>query len=46
MGINTDDTRIREGKTYVIRRHGNLLRVKILIEQPNGGVTIRSLNRK
>ncbi|MFI8415874.1 helix-turn-helix transcriptional regulator [Serratia sp. NPDC078593] len=44
VGINTDDTRIREGKTYAIR-HGNLLRVKILIEQPDGGVTIRSLNR-
>lgn len=44
VGINTDDTRIREGKTYAIR-HGNLLRVKILIEQPDGGVIIRSLNR-
>ncbi|HEI8866369.1 helix-turn-helix transcriptional regulator [Serratia sp. AKBS12] len=45
VGINTDDTRIREGKTYAIR-HGNLLRVKILIEQPDGGVIIRSLNRE
>lgn len=45
VGINTDDTRIREGKTYAIR-HGNLLRVKVLIEQPDGGVTIRSLNRE
>ena len=41
VGINTDDTRIREGKTYAIR-HGNLLRVKVLIEQPDGGVIIRS----
>ncbi|MGO3570255.1 MAG: S24 family peptidase, partial [Serratia grimesii] len=24
----------------------NLLRVKVLIEQPDGGVTIRSLNRE
>ena len=45
VGINTDDTRIREGKTYAIR-HGNLLRVKVLIEQPDGGVIIRSLNRE
>ncbi|CAI2005708.1 S24 family peptidase [Serratia fonticola] len=45
VGINTVDTRIREGKTYAIR-HGNLLRVKILIEQPDGGVVIRSLNRE
>lgn len=45
VGINTDDTRIREGKTYAIR-HGNLLLVKFLIEQPDGGVTIRSLNRE
>lgn len=45
VGINTDDTRFREGKTYAIR-HGNLLRVKILIEQPDGGATIRSLNRE
>ncbi|MGP1267740.1 S24 family peptidase [Serratia sp. CY33525] len=44
VGINTDDTRIREGKTYAIR-HGNLLRVKVLIEHPDGGVTIRSLNK-
>ena len=44
VGINTDDTRIREGKTYAIR-HGNLLRVKVLIEQPDGGVIIR-LNRE
>ena len=45
VGINTDDTRIREGKTYAIR-HGNLLRVKVLIEQPDGGVIIRSSTGK
>ncbi|MGS4314702.1 MULTISPECIES: S24 family peptidase [Enterobacterales] len=44
VGINTDDTRVRDGKAYAIR-HGDLLRVKILIEQPDGGITIRSLNR-
>lgn len=38
--INTDDTRIREAETYAIR-YGNLLRVKILIEQPDGSVTVR-----
>lgn len=43
VGINTDDTRIRDGKAYGIR-HGDLLRVKLLIEQPDGGVVIRSLN--
>lgn len=45
VGINTDDTRIRDGKAYGIR-HGDLLRVKYLIEQPDGGVLIRSMNRE
>lgn len=45
VGINTDDTRIRDGKAYGIR-HGDLLRVKYLIEQPDGGVVIRSMNRE
>ncbi|MFV9039653.1 S24 family peptidase [Serratia fonticola] len=45
VGINTDDTRIRDGKAYGIR-HGDLLRVKFLIEQPDGGVIIRSMNRE
>ncbi len=31
-------------KTYAIR-HGSLLRVKMLLEQPDGGVLIRSLNQ-
>ncbi|CNF51913.1 TPA: XRE family transcriptional regulator [Yersinia enterocolitica] len=44
VGINTDDTRIRDGKAYGIR-HGDLLRVKYLIDQPDGGVVIRSMNR-
>ncbi|WP_279024904.1 S24 family peptidase [Gibbsiella quercinecans] len=44
VGINTADTRIRDGKTYAIR-HGSLLRVKMLLEQPDGGVLIRSLNQ-
>ncbi|WP_447887671.1 S24 family peptidase [Serratia fonticola] len=45
VGINTDDTRIRDGKAYGIR-HGDLLRVKMLIEQSDGGVVIRSLNNE
>lgn len=45
VGINTDDIRIRDGKAYGIR-HGDLLRVKYLIEQPDGGVLIRSMNRE
>ncbi|MOA47150.1 HTH-type transcriptional regulator PrtR [compost metagenome] len=45
VGINTDDTRIRDGKAYGIR-HGDLLRVKYLIEQPGGGVIILSMNRE
>lgn len=44
VGINTDDRRIRDGKAYGIR-HGDLLRVKYLIEQPDGGVIVRSMNR-
>jgi phage repressor protein C with HTH and peptisase S24 domain len=44
VGINTDDRRIRDGKAYGVR-HGDLLRVKFLIEQPDGGVIVRSMNR-
>lgn len=44
VGINTDDRRIRDGKAYGVR-HGDLLRVKYLIEQPDGGVIVRSMNR-
>ncbi len=45
VGIDTDDTRIRDGKAYGIR-HGDLLRIKFLIEQPDGGIIIRSMNRE
>lgn len=45
VGINTSDVKIRDGKAYGIR-HGDLLRVKYLIEQPDGGVIIRSMNRE
>ncbi len=43
VGVNTQETTIRDGKTYAICQ-GDLLRVKILIEHPDH-VTIRSINR-
>ncbi len=45
VGINTDDVRIRDGKAYGVR-HGDLLRVKYLIEQPDGGIIVRSMARE
>lgn len=44
VGVNTQETAIRDGKTYAICQ-GDLLRVKILIEHPDH-VTIRSINRE
>lgn len=44
VGVNTQDTVIRDGKTYAIRQ-GDLLRVKILIATPQT-VIIRSINRE
>ncbi|PHI32753.1 helix-turn-helix transcriptional regulator [Budvicia aquatica] len=44
VGVNTQETTIRDGKTYAIRQ-GDLLRVKILIEHPDH-VIIRSINRE
>lgn len=44
VGINTDDIKIRDGKAYAIR-HGDLLQIKFLIEQSDGGILIRSMNR-
>ncbi|YCI30845.1 helix-turn-helix transcriptional regulator [Erwinia sp. PK3-005] len=43
VGINTNDTEIRDGKTYAICQ-ADLLRVKILIATPDS-VIIRSINR-
>lgn len=44
VGINTQDTEIRDGKTYAICQ-ADLLRVKILIATPDS-VIIRSINRE
>lgn len=44
VGVNTADKKIRDGKAYAIRQ-GSLLRVKLLIEQPDGSVIIRSINK-
>ncbi|OJT01207.1 S24 family peptidase [Marinobacter nauticus] len=43
IGINTADTKIRDGKVYAID-HGGMLRVKILHRKPGGGLKIVSLN--
>lgn len=43
VGIDTSKTKIIDGDTYAIR-DGDLLRVKILIERPDGGIIIRSFN--
>lgn len=44
VGIDTNRTKVIDGDTYAIR-DGDLLRVKILIERPDGGIIIRSFNR-
>lgn len=44
VGIDTSKIKIIDGDTYAIR-DGDLLRVKILIERPDGGLLIRSFNR-
>lgn len=44
VGIDTGNTRIKDGEMYAID-HGGLLRVKILYRLPNGGVRLRSFNR-
>lgn len=45
VGVDVTKTDIIDGDTYAIR-DGDLLRVKILISRPDGGVTIRSFNDK
>lgn len=45
VGIDTSKTKVVDGDTYAIR-DGDLLRVKILIERPDGGLLIRSFNRE
>lgn len=44
VGVDTSRTKVIDGDTYAIR-DGDLLRVKILIERPDGGIIIRSFNR-
>lgn len=44
VGINTADTHpIRDGKTYAVRDL-DMLRVKVLIPRPGGGLILRSVN--
>ena len=45
VGIDTSKTKIVDGDTYAIR-DGELLRVKMLIERHDGGLTIRSFNNE
>lgn len=45
VGVDTNRTKVIDGDTYAIR-DGDLLRVKILIERPDGGIIIRSFNRE
>lgn len=44
VGVNTADTRVVDGKLYVID-HDGLLRVKQLHRLPGGGLRIRSFNQ-
>ncbi|GEK49170.1 HTH-type transcriptional regulator PrtR [Bisbaumannia pacifica] len=44
VGVNTADTRVMDGKLYVID-HDGLLRVKQLHRLPGGGLRIRSFNQ-
>ena len=43
IAINTADTRIRDGKIYAIRVY-NLQKVKVLIRNTDGTITLRSYN--
>ncbi|MCO6504746.1 MAG: helix-turn-helix transcriptional regulator [Snodgrassella sp.] len=43
IGINTDDTQIRDGKIYAIN-HDGLLRIKILKKRPGNKLLIQSFN--
>lgn len=44
VGVNLEDTVIRDGKTYAIRQ-GDLLRVKMLVATPSS-IIIRSINKE
>lgn len=44
VGIDTSKTKVIDGDTFAIR-DGDLLRVKVLIERPDGGLLIRSFNK-
>lgn len=43
ISINTSDTRIRDGKIYAVRVN-NLQKVKVLIRNADGSITLRSFN--
>lgn len=44
VAVNTTDTEPREGKVYAIQ-DDDLLRVRILVPEPGGGLTLRTFNR-
>jgi phage repressor protein C with HTH and peptisase S24 domain len=44
VGVNTADTKVRDGKIYTLDHLGQL-RVKLLYRQPGGGLRISSFNR-
>lgn len=44
VAVNTKDASPREGKLYALR-DDDLLRVRILMPQPGGGLTLRTFNR-
>lgn len=45
VAINTRDTEPREGKTYALR-DCDMLRVRVLVPQPGGGMILRTHNRE
>lgn len=44
VAVNTTDTTPREGKAYALRDH-DMLRVRVLVPQPGGGMILRTYDR-
>ena len=44
VGVDTADTRIRDGKAYAIEQEG-MLRIKYAYRKPGGGLILKSANR-
>lgn len=45
VGINTANTKVKDGKMYAVD-HDGMLRVKVLHRLPGGGLKLRSFNRE